>query len=212
MTAWKTMPTQERARRCRELIAKGHRPRDIADELGATRNAVIGFCNRQGIALYAEAPTAPKHDMRKVVLELMPLIDKHARFLARGFSDDVVQEACKSILCARSYDPSRNASGWVRQHVMSARNKLLRQRYEYDTVGEDMSRLEGEPEAASQEASAEVAMLLRRAEALPDRQRTILRLVVDGNNPAEAAKLMGIRKQAGHQALDRARKSLGLAA
>src|SRR5690606_29870841 len=116
-----------------------------------------------------------------------------ARRYGGDMHEEVLQQACLTVLRAKSYDPSRPAGPWLFWHIVSARNLLLRDRY-HPTVPLD-DDLPGRTDP-TQEAAAELSLFRLKARQLPERQRQVCELVASDHTDTEAGAVMGISRQA----------------
>lgn len=148
-------------------------------------------------------------DMSRLITDNLGALRGMARRYGGDMHEDVLQEACTTILRAKSYNPTRPAKPWLFWHIISARNLLLRDRYR-PTVPLDEDAAKSTP--PTQEAAAELSLFLHKAAGLPERQRRVCELVATDHTDTEAGAAMGISRQAAAGLMRRARGALKLAA
>ncbi len=140
-------------------------------------------------------------------------IDKlraYSRKLAKHNHEDVFQEACVTLLSAKTYDPSKSVASWLYLHVRSAAARWLRQESKLVPTGD--AHLHGAATEPDQPHVVDLAQLRERAGGLPDRQRDVFLAVANDNTLGEAGAALGISKQAAGVHMQRARQALGIAA
>lgn len=221
--------TEDRNATVRQMAAGGATGAEIAEALGTTRSAVMGYCHRQGIKLVLSERkrigsisrlrkgwSAPRGKDRFPPGH--PIFASRPKG-SRAFSDEKIAVAIAAVLAGQSHNKAAKMIGasaqslikkWLRDPELRAKGETLYLRAKEDAAARAAAARAEAERLAEEEAARVWAINEPILEAMPHRHRSMLVRRINGETLQEVGDLFGVTRERVRQIEVRWRLTRGL--